>query len=82
MKKSIFTYFDKYYFGELVENNDDPNWFKGHSFGYHDIKQIVFYNDSILRNSELMFSINRMEFQKFFSEWFKIRYNLPIEGIM
>lgn len=82
MKKSIFTYFDKYYFGELVENNDDPNWFKGHSFGYHDIKQIVYYNDSIFHDCELMFSINRGVFNDFFSEWFKVRYNLPVTGIM
>jgi hypothetical protein len=81
MKKSIFKYFDVFYYGELIGDVNDPGWLKPNNkkgFGYSHETEIVFYGGNLLDEVSVMFSIERKKFQDYLGEWFKERYNLPV----
>jgi hypothetical protein len=81
MKKSIFKYFDVFYYGELIGDVNDPGWLKPNNkkgFGYSHETEIVFYGGDLLDEVSVMFGIERKEFQDYLGEWFKERYNLPV----
>jgi len=81
MKKSIFKYFDVFYYGELIGDVNDLGWLKPNNkkgFGYSHETEIVFYGGDLLDEVSIMFGIGRKEFSDYLGEWFKEKYNLPV----
>lgn len=86
MKKLVFKYFDEFCFGELIADNGDDNWIKPfnkfEAFGYSTNDEYLFYNGELLENVMRMFSVGRDDFKKYFVEWFKDRYGLPVKVVL
>ena len=86
MKKVVFKYFDVFCYGELIEDEKDPDWVKPmgqcKAFGYSIKQNIIFYDGKLEVTIKSMFSIGRKDFIDYLSEWFKTRYNLPVSVTM
>lgn len=83
MKKTLFKYFDMFYYGELSNGGNDENLLKpvnrgGHNpFGYHN--GVLYCNGYSFDTAEKMFSISKSEYKSFLKEWFEQKYPLIVE---
>jgi hypothetical protein len=86
MKKGVFKYFDTFCYGELIGDEEDPNWTKPNSsyegFGYSIDTKYVFYNQSLENIVFSMFCVGRTDFKKYLGEWFESKYDLPVSLVL
>ena len=80
MKKGVFSYLDKYCYGELCQNGDDGFKPKNkiETFLYSKSNKTLYFNGNILVEVSSMFNLDSEEFRNFFKEWFVDRYKLPV----
>lgn len=86
MKKSVFKYFDTFYYKELIVNDGDDDWLKPvidqDAFGYSVDSCYLFFNGELQEIILSTFGVERTEFKKYLGEWFEKRYNLPVSLVL
>jgi hypothetical protein len=85
MKKSVFKYFDTFYYKELIPDGDD-DWIKPvidqDAFGYSVDNCYLFFNGELQEIILSIFGVERIEFKEYLGEWFEKRYNLPVSLVL